>query len=136
VYTGSTFQSDAVIGIRRGLVVPPAPAVVPAALDRPGSIDTQRPAVRIATALARVEAPPVFGGDNAVQPMNFPHVNPGGAPPAMTGGMSAALSALPPGSRSILKVLPFVAAAYFYAKGDQTLALASAGAGVAAIVWL
>jgi len=59
----------------------------------------------------------------------------GGSPPSAAASMPS-LSTLSPTARTALKVVPFVAALFFFNKGDNVLGAVSVAAGVGALAVL
>jgi hypothetical protein len=58
-----------------------------------------------------------------------------GAPPSLSSAMGT-LATLPPAARTIIKIAPFVAALYFFNKGENVLGGASLAAGVGVLLYV
>lgn len=125
---------------RRGLVAPPPPPPNVAAVYQSGggALQGQVAARTIGGVIARIATPPPNGGGNVGGAVVLPDQ---GTPPGVGGPVSPSagaptLASLSPTVRTIAKVAPFVAAVFFWQKGDHVLAGVSAAAGALAFVAL
>lgn len=122
------------VAARRNLAPAPAPAATPAPLR---NVTKQRETTpRTVEAAVESAAATVSTASHTDAQGPAPGSTNGGAAPPSESAASMTLATLPPAARTLLKVAPFVAAAYFWHKGDHTLAAVSAAAGGAAFVML
>lgn len=135
----AVFTSTAIVA-RRSLAAapPPPPNVQP--LQQSGAPATQwRTAPRtVSQLLTSAVAVPSGGGAGTGNAVVLPDQGP---PPGVGGPVSPSaaaptLASLGETPRLLLKVVPFVAAIFFWQKGDHVLAGVSAAAGALAVVTL
>lgn len=133
--------SSTTVAARMNLSPPPAPATVPRPL-RGGSMG--QPPAQGRSVFGAVNGAPATSGTGAVTSTSSatdaqgpaPGSTTGGAAPPSASAAAATFATLPPAVRTLAKFVPFVAAVFFFQKGDHTLAAVSAAAGGAALVWL
>ena len=133
-----TQQSAPTIIARLNLAVPPAPHVTP----RPWGWSPRAQVGRYVQAAVSQAAnaitdimPPTASNSAVAGPAPGAGGGSGGAPISASAG-AAGLASLPPTARTLAKVVPIVAAIFFWNKGDKVLAAVSAAAGAAALMYL
>jgi len=123
---------------RLNLAPPPPPPPNVAPLQNAGAPSTQwRTSARtVSQSLSRVDTAPAAGNTTAaITPASWGTVGGQGTPVTDSQG-AMTLASVPPTVRTLAKVLPFVAAVFFWQKGDRVLAGVSAAAGGLAVVML